>query len=194
MRKSVIVQNDVELENNIKLIKTRYALEVVRDEIIKLLILALLFILLGYKEEFFFAITFLFAIRIFSGGMHMKSNIGCFVMSFCFLFLPIVLLPQLHIPDYALLLIAGFSFLTISVLSPVASYKRPIKTASRKTFLKRMTLIVVFIECVVLAILWVNGSLEYFVVCVWVVSIQAIQLCATWTFRKQKGKNDVKKI
>ena len=178
--------------DRLTLIKLRYGLEVAKNEIVKLIILLVLFSFFSHHIEFIFAVVLLMPIRSFSGGMHMKSSIGCFFYSLCFFFLSVEVLPLLQIPSRTMLFILGIAGFTIAWFSPVASYKRPIKTNERRAALKKGTIISLIISVVVLIILLILGLENYFVIGIWVVTLQAIQLSATWIYRKRKGVNDVK--
>lgn len=71
---------DQELKpNRLEWIKIEYGLQIVKSEGIKLLILAFFYILTGKLKNFLFCGSILIPARIFSGGLHMKSNLTCFL-------------------------------------------------------------------------------------------------------------------
>jgi len=155
---------------------------------VKLIIIGLLFSLYGNEKEFFFSLALLLPLRAFSGGMHMKTNIGCFIISLIFLMIPIKVLPTLSLNTAEYFFVFLVSIVAIIFFSPVASYKRPINTVSRRNALKRRTLYCISIESIALIVLWLFAIKDYFVIGVWVVVLHAIQLSATWAYRKLKGE------
>ena len=179
-----IALKNIGVEDSLSIIKVRYALELLKNELIKLSILAVLFGLLGCFEKYIFAIALLLPVRVFSGGMHMKTNITCFAYSLGFFALAIVILPIWPIPTPVLLLFLIVAAAVIAALSPVASHKRPIKTERRRISMKQKTIIFLIVDCIVLIILWQAAMIEFFLLGTWVVALQAIQLAATWVYRK----------
>lgn len=188
------VLRSVGIDDRLTIIKVRYGLEVVKSEAIKIMVLVVIFILLGHLKEFVFVTAMLFPLRHFSGGAHMKTNLGCFVFSLAFLTTSIVILPRLSLPAYMLFAFLAASSVLIAMLSPVTSYKRPIKAASHYKALKQKTLLFVLIYITVLVILWRLAIWNYFVVGVWVVTLHLLQLVATWAFRRWKKKGDEKNV
>jgi len=181
------VLNNAGIDDHQTVVKIHYALDVIRNEVIKLVIIGIVFSLYGNLMEYIYSLAILLPLRTFSGGMHMKTNIGCFMFSLIFLMLPIKVLPRisLNIVEYFSLLI--ISITTISILSPIASYKRPIKTAARKDLLKKRALFCIAIESIILFTLWLLAIQDYFIIGAWIVTIHAIQLFATWAYRKMRG-------
>ena len=183
----------VGIDDHLTVVKIRYALEIIRNEAVKLIILGVLFAVLGSGMEYIFSMVLLLPLRMFSGGMHMKTNIGCFIYSLVFCMLTIILLPMAPINQAVLFSLFAVSIAVMAMLSPVASYKRPIKTEARRFTLQKKAWICLSIESVVLIIIWHLGLQEYFVIGVWVVTLQALQLFTTWIFRKLKGEKNVTK-
>jgi Membrane protein putatively involved in post-translational modification of the autoinducing quorum-sensing peptide len=181
---SVLINNGI--SDRLSLIKIHYALEIIKNEAIKIIILCVLFLFLDRLTEYIISLAFLLPMRTFSGGMHMKSNISCFLYSLVFFLLAIIVLPLLTAPTPILISGIIVSALAIAMLSPIASYKRPIKTESRKKSLKKWTQIFLSIDMVVLIIFWRFNLYEYFVIGTLVIILQALQLFITWANRKRK--------
>lgn len=182
---------DAGFDDRVKIIKVRYALEVIKNEVIKLGLLIIVFSLLHSFWEFLFALAILSPLRVLSGGMHMKTNVGCFFYSLGFYILSVKLLPLLYVPESAFFVMLIFASLSIAILSPVPSHKRPIKTSARRTALKRWTLIFLGIDIVILFSLWYKAWQVLFIIGVWLVALQATQLIVTYIFRKRKGVQNV---
>jgi len=193
MEQFEILLKNAGVADRLALIKIRYALEIVKNEGVKLVIFVALFALLDKELEFVVAALMLMPVRVFSGGMHMKTNIGCFFYSLAFFILSIFVLTAIKLPSALMFSILGASVIVMAVISPVASYKRPFRAESRRVALKKRTLIVLGIDCAALILLWSSNVQVFFNIGVWVVTLQAIQLFATWAYRKVKGEKNVQK-
>jgi accessory gene regulator B len=178
--------------DRLTLTKLRYGLEVAKNEAIKIIILFILFAFLDHQTEFIFAVVLLLPVRSFSGGMHMQSSISCFFYSLFFFVLAVEILPQLPTPVSMQFVILGIAVFSIALVSPVASYKRPIKTKERIIASKKGVAVFLGVDTVVLLLLWRSEADIFFVIGVWVVTLQAIQLIATWVYRKLKGERNVR--
>lgn len=64
--------------------KVEYSLQVIVGELLKLLGLCIVFMFLGKVQAFFIALLTIAPLRIFIGGLHMKTKIGCFSFSLVF--------------------------------------------------------------------------------------------------------------
>jgi len=179
------------IDDHLTIIKSQYALEIIKNEAIKTAILIVVFFIIGYIQEFILSVIILFPLRFASGGMHLKTNIGCLIFSFAFFILSILILPLIEIPIMVLFSFLSASMITIIILSPVVSYKRPIKAEGRRASLKRSVIIILSMDSVIVFILWFSEIHTYFVIGVWVVTLQAIQLLAAWIYRKEKGVENV---
>ncbi len=107
--------------------KMKYAMTVLWNELVKFIMLLIIFSVLDKRNLFLFSLCLLFPIRTFSGGLHFKSSFTCFIMSLIFFLLPIVVLPNLFTMDINLaVIIMTVSTLIIYIYSPIASSFRPI--------------------------------------------------------------------
>jgi len=175
------------------IVKIRYALETIKNEGIKIIILFILFALFDKQFEFILAAALLIPIRVFSGGMHMNTNLGCFLYSLIFFILSIFLLPELNLSLVTHIYILIISVSVMAILSPIPSYKRPFKTVARRILMKKLTLIVLAIVCVALILIWYFADSINFSIGTWVVALQSIQLITIWVYRKKKGEKNVRK-
>jgi len=76
MKRLDALLNDSGIDDEISIIKIRYALEIIKNEAIKLSLLLMVFIAFGNVIEYLFTLAILLPLRAFSGGFHMKTNIG----------------------------------------------------------------------------------------------------------------------
>ena len=75
--------------------KMRYGMTVISHEMIKIILLFISFKLIAYLDLFLFSFFILMSIRTFSGGLHFESSLICFIFSFAFFLLTVVILPNL---------------------------------------------------------------------------------------------------
>ncbi|MGE5632233.1 MAG: accessory gene regulator ArgB-like protein [Caulobacteraceae bacterium] len=130
----------------------RYGMEVLLNELAKVLILLALFEILDKLSYFLFSLLILVTIRCSSGGLHFHEKSSCLLFSTAFFFaaayaqnyLPIGLL------HYRYLLIT-LSIALIWAFSPVASANRPIKNRRKQLILKYTAVIsTIFWSCILL--------------------------------------------
>jgi len=179
------------IDDHSTLVKIHYGLEVIRNEAIKLIILFILFSVIGSALEFVFSVLILFPLRFTSGGMHLKTNVGCFLYSLGFFILTINILPLINAPIALLFSLLIISAIIVISISPVESYKRPITSVDRRISMKKKSIAVFTADCIVLILLYYFGANYYFIIGAWIVMLQAIQLLATLVFRKRKGEKNV---
>lgn len=166
-------------------LKINYAIAVLRNELVKLIILLLFYVYLGQISLYFFCVMVLIPVRMFSGGLHMKTNLTCFSFSFVFFFLAILVLPtvELSIVEYVTLL--ALSIIMIWRFSPIATLKKPIVTLKKYKRCKKMTILSSSFLAVFL--LLQIKSTSYFQCGVWVFTLQAFQLMIAYIKQKNKG-------
>lgn len=160
--------------SDIEALKINYALQVLRNEGIKTLLLTLFFAIIGQLPAFLLCMGILCTVRVFSGGIHMHSNIGCFLTSLIYLCLEILVLPTLGFPDNWYKLGLPVSILFICLLSPIPSYKRPIKSQKKYIYCKTLSIIFSITWGVILVNL--NNYPNLINCGMWVLMIQATEL------------------
>lgn len=121
--------------------KIQYALEAIIGEASKLAALLILFGLLGRSHYFILSIVILLSIRTFSGGLHGRNGIDCFIFSAFIFIISCVIAPALSDwNSYTYILLALISLIVISTCSPVASVYRPILSNRRTVQLKMLSM------------------------------------------------------
>jgi len=171
-------------------IKIRYGAEVLRNELIKFVILSAIYLFIGRFTLLIFAAGILFPVRVFSGGMHMHSNISCFVFSFIFFGLSVCILPDLSISFKAALIMMAGALLIIAFCSPIATQNKPITTRKRYTDFKIRSILLSCIVSVLLLFLHAQGIDLLFRIGLWTLSLQSLQLLAAKTYHILSGKGD----
>lgn len=180
IRKMVDMNSDKEFAE----VKIRYGLELLKNEVYKLIILLISFILLGKLPAYLLSLAILLPIRIYSGGLHMQNNISCFIFSFCFAISSLCILPQIKTTSSIDAVICIVSFILIAILSPFSSPKKPITTRQRYIFFKIMSCLMCVIALVIVTIMHSHGKLYPAHVGMWTICLQAFQLLPAHILKK----------
>lgn len=122
--------------------KICYALNVILQESIKLILLFAIFIIINKLNLFLFSLSILISIRTFSGGFHFESNIKCFFVSLIFFLLSCSLSQvAINVPISYYHIAALLSIIIIAIGAPKPSKNRPIRSIKRKQNLKILSII-----------------------------------------------------
>lgn len=178
-------------------LKIAYASELLRNEAIKTVLYCIFFAVAGHLVEFLLCLAMSCTIRIFSGGIHMKTNAGCFIFGIFSLCAEILLLPKLISNQVFYLTALWLSIGIICWLSPVASYKRPFKTRDRYVLCKKSAVLFSLAWGFFLTAAPLSSWLQH---CgIWYILAQALQLILQTIYRHFNkkhftgGKYDVQK-
>lgn len=131
------IKNNSNFINNDEFEQIQYALATILNEVFKIIILILLFSIIGNFNCILFSMIILLSIRLFSGGLHAKTLLGCLIWTSLFFTLTTIiapLLPKLSSSMYYLLSL--LSLLVIIIKAPYPNSKRPIKKKKRMMYLK----------------------------------------------------------
>ncbi|NMM61774.1 accessory gene regulator B family protein [Clostridium sp. P21] len=155
--------------------KAIYALKAILGEVIKIIILILLFYILHRVKFFIFSLVILISIRTFSGGIHLKTFNQCLLFS-AFIFIITSLVAPIMPKTYSEIYygIAILDILSVAVKSPCPSPKRPIKNFNR---LIRLKILSIFFTIIWLGILFFYITDTFLFNCgLATITIQSIQL------------------
>lgn len=180
------VQDEIILDK-LQVVKMKYALQVLKSEGIKLILLYLFYSFLDMSLLFLFCTTLLIPVRTFSGGLHMKTNVTCFLFSFVFFLLSILLLPSLPVPSWAYYLILASSIIIICICAPVATSRKPIVTREKYMKCKKIAISSCILAGIFLLLL--NNHQSYQHCGIWVLLLQALQLAIAFVFKRKEGFN-----
>ena len=131
-------KNNCSLTKN-DLLKIHYSLQVVLGDLIKFIILFLIFLSLNELPLFFLSFVILISTRPLGGGIHCKTFNSCLILSimyFIIILLFSTLSTKLNINFYIVFFI--ISFIITLAYAPCSNEKRPIKN---KAILKILSLI-----------------------------------------------------
>ena len=113
--------------------RIQYGLTVLLSEGFKIVFLILFFNIIHNQKYFYFSLLILLSIRVFAGGVHLKGNLNCLLLTtLLFIYTSVLapLIPRLPIVYYLLMGIA--SFVIVLVRAPICSVRRPIKDNKKK--------------------------------------------------------------
>lgn len=121
------------------ILKIQYTLEVILGDLVKFIVLLLIFLVLNGIPFFLLSFVILISTRPLGGGIHCKTFKSCLIFSILyFLILSLLsnLLPKLNINYYIIFFI--ISFIITFAFAPCRNEKRPVKN---KATLKILSLI-----------------------------------------------------
>lgn len=124
------------------LLKIQYSLQVILGDIIKFIIIFLIFLYLKQLPLFLWAFAILISTRPLGGGIHCKTFIGCLIVSIIYFIVVIlfsILSPFFNYYFYVVFFI--LSFLTTFKYAPCPNAKRPIEHKERLKILCLVSLI-----------------------------------------------------
>lgn len=107
-----------------------YALKVLLGEFEKIILLSAIFIVTGYGKEYLYAFLTIMFLRVNTGGIHRKTNIGCFFHTLVALL--VIIYMGLHCKIGEKMVYAIFAWMFILVLLSV-----PIQSENRIRYSKR---------------------------------------------------------
>lgn len=155
--------------------KMRYGMTAIAYEVIKIIVLFIIFKIFNSLDLFLFSLCILMSIRIFAGGLHFDSSLICFIVSFIFFILTVILLPNIFlIGFYPGLIIGLIGVLILSLNSPRPSALRPIINKKRRQILKFLSAFSSLLWLIILLIFIQNPI--FFACGIWTIFLQALQL------------------
>jgi len=168
--------------------KMKYGMEVIFDELVKIIILLILFTVLNRLKYFLFSLVILSTIRCFSGGLHFQKNLSCLLFSIIFFtastcegVYEFIGSANLSYPAMTI------SILTIGMFSPITSINRRIKDKRRMRLLKfTAILITIFWAYILLFKTWDPALAACGMV---TIILQAFQLFAGFGLKHLRDEN-----
>ncbi|RKD30544.1 hypothetical protein BET03_04185 [Thermohalobacter berrensis] len=137
-----IKENNPNLDR-IQILKIRYGLECLLNELSKIIIYIFIFAFFDLLEHFFVALLFFCIIRAFSGGYHANTYWGCFFLTLGIFSTSILLGVSFSLPMYFKVFVIAISIIIAAILAPVDHPNKPILSAKRRKILKYVSIIVV---------------------------------------------------
>lgn len=156
----------------------KYSITALFSELTKLIILGTIYAVIGKFDLFAASSLLLIFLRINSGGYHCKHYTTCLLLTACFSFSAVVILPHIYIPNYSVILLGlTLCLLIIYCIGPIPSPFRPtpdgqlVKRCHHKSFLT------MFFFIIIVSIF--NSNIEirpYLIVGFWTVILHTLQL------------------
>lgn len=136
-----------------------YGIEVVAALLINFLSSVVIFSVFGMLLEGLLFFAVFFPIRTYSGGHHMESHLGCYILSMAIMLIFVLCIRVIPESGYLIISLAfvAFSSLVVILLSPVEDKNRPIDEVERKVYRKK-SLRVLAVELLAFAGLLVLGQ------------------------------------
>ncbi|WP_352420139.1 accessory gene regulator B family protein [Proteiniborus sp.] len=169
-------------------IKLKYILEVILNELSKIIVLFLIFSFLNEQRSFIYCLISLIPLRAYTGGIHYKTYMGCLIFSGIF-FLISIYLSNKFSPNYFNVMIQlVFSLLVIVLLAPITSKTRPKYSNKKILKFKFFSILIVLFHFIMY---FATKNNPYFAKSIWVITLQCIQLLiAKGGLLYEKSKND----
>lgn len=176
-----------ENHDDVMIQKVKYSLLVLLSEFEKLLCLLFLFGALHRLLEFFVLFLTIIPIRIFMGGSHRKTMLGCFIQSLAIFGMAMALSETFTMNSIVKWMVYGILLLEIWMSTPIPSANRMNYNKAQKMGFKAKALTVLLI------LTWIESLLPD-VYCNQIVSgllVQSLEVATTCMYKKHKGKEIV---
>lgn len=131
------IENNSKFNKPQELEQIQYSLTTILNEVFKIIILIILFSVIGNLNYLLFSMIILLSIRLFSGGLHAKTLLGCLTWTTLFFTLTSIIAPLLpKLNPFTYYTLSLLNLVVILVQAPYPNEKRPIKKKKRKQYLK----------------------------------------------------------
>ncbi|MDF2504700.1 accessory gene regulator B family protein [Clostridium sp.] len=179
------IKHNSDINNSDDIDKINYALQVILGELIKIIILILVFSILGRLNYFLFSMTILISIRVFVGGYHCKTTLKCLLSSILLFLITSWIVPAFS--NVNTLVYYGISILSILIVilyAPFPNVKRPIKIKKRRYNLKLISIFSI-LTWICILLFKINGT-SYLNCGFSTIALEVIQIILL------RGENNVK--
>ncbi len=147
----------------------------------KFIIISIFFAFAELFKEFLFASMISIPLRIYSGGLHFKHYLSCFLFSFGYFLLLIYGFSFISLPIYLSTILMVFCFIINFCLSPIQSASRPPLPAAELQRTKQKT-ILISLYCMLIILLFYETPLAS--VGYWTILLHSMQLIIAKLIKK----------
>lgn len=175
------------ITSDLGILQIKYALAVLKSELIKTIILCIIFALIGQLKSFLIVMLLILPIRCTTGGIHFNGNISCFLFSLGYFLISVCLLPLLNLDIIVYYLILAISILIIIICPLAPSAKRPI--ISKKKYLQNKYFSIIYLLIFTIVILTLLKNQYIIAICIWALFLHAIELLFLKLHKKGESKN-----
>lgn len=131
--------------SEIELKKMEYGIVCMVSDLSKAIIYFIIFFMFNLQQYFIISFIFYSFIRIFCGGYHAKTYVGCLFISFITFLITIILSLNFNINMYIILILLVSSIIITAIVAPVDNVNKKIKTKQRRKNLKYLSVIITFL-------------------------------------------------
>lgn len=166
--------------SDFQIAQLQYTWKTFGSELSKLLIMGLLF--RHDFGKFVFSVTIMLLLRTATGGLHCKRYITCFLVTFTYMFLSLLVLPMIPINKVFQLILLFICMLCNYYIGPVTSaVHRELSVGCRKRVKVQAFLIIFFY----LTLTYIVPENPYFTCGFWVIILNTLQLLAAKVQKKE---------
>lgn len=173
------------IANGLDIVKIRYAIAVLKSELIKTILLIGIFASIGQLEPFMIVMLLILPIRLSTGGVHFQRNVPCFLFSLGYFLLVVCILPLVKMDLNFLYCLLGLGVLVTAICPLAPSKKRPI--VSRKKYLQNKYFSLIYLVAFSFIVLILLKDQELMSVCIGALFIHGMELLF---LKLYKGKDD----
>lgn len=166
----------------------KYGIMVMLKELSKIVMLLILFSAFGYGKDFSIVFAGLVSLRIFMGGSHCRTTIGCFIQSLVTFLLIIVLAKNITINRIFIWSIWLLLIICITTCAPVISAQRASYSLSKRRKFRIMALLVAVAHFFIIS--KNAGITNYIVICELIQMIEVFMVTIFNKQRKERLKNE----
>lgn len=167
--------------SDFQIAQLKYTWKTFASELSKLLIMGLLF-----RHDFgkyIFSVTLMLFLRTATGGLHCKKYISCFLVSFTYMFLSLMVLPAIPVNKVFQLVLLFICMLCNYYIGPVTSaVHRSLSTDCKKRVKVQAFLIIFFY----LTLTYIVPENPYFTCGFWVIILNTLQLLLAKAQKKEE--------
>lgn len=127
-------------------IKVCYFVESVLNELEKLIVILLIFVSIQKVNYGVVILIVLLSLRLYIGGYHCNTHIGCMFYSIIMCFVPVILDNRIEIPILFWIISEALLSVYIVFRAPLQNRKRPMFSRKKRNGFKIMAMLILFIS------------------------------------------------
>ena len=140
-----------------KLEEIEYGLEALYITITKTVVIAIISLILGVLKEVLLILVFYNILRTTAFGLHAKTSLQCYIMSFIFFVGAAIICKYVNIGFYVKVCLSIICFIHIIIFAPADTYKRPLINKRKRNIYKLFSILISLIY--VILIIYFNSSM-----------------------------------
>ena len=121
-----------------------FGLSILLSKVEETLLIGVFFAIRGSLKELIISMIVLKAIRLYAGGIHMKKEYQCFIVTFIYFYSVIFLSEKIYLSSELSIILQAFSYMAVLIHTPIESRLRHI-TDKKKIILLKIKVTISFI-------------------------------------------------